>query len=160
MAEQRTDIEAAAARHLRRPVVLSRTIPLPGGHIEVWRSRGRLPSRTAPYFVAPDGASFRTDASWAAFGRMLKAARPEVADTALMASLIGCAPDRRVLASEPYLVPERLRDSDWRPRILEDGTWIGHCSETIAGRWERLTIRPDLSLNVIELDTIAPIKIR
>ena len=142
------DLAAKAASHLRHAVRHTRTIELPGGVIEVWRSRGRSPSGIAPYFVGPEGEFFRTNASMKSFQKLLRLGRPDFSDTKLLSTVIGMGPGRRILATDEMWVPKRYLATDWQPRVNADRSWSGYCVDHGAGRWEHMVIDEDYTLTV------------
>lgn len=151
---------ARAKAHLRHEAHLYETLSLPTGSVEIWRSARRKPSKIAPFYISADGDVFRTNSSWSAFERLLKASRPELRQTDLLKRLIRLAPGRRVLATHDYEVPAVYRSAEWRPRRADDGAWIAHCVETISGRWERLVVGSDYSVKVEDLGPAPKVYIR
>ena len=160
MASDNTSIAARAEAHLGHEARLDKTIALPVGHIEVWRSARRRPSKAAPFFVSPEGEPFRVNASWKSFERMLKAARPDLQQTDLLTRLVSYAPGRRVVATQDFDVPAQYRSTDWAPRASADGSWTAHAVDTIGGRWERLRIGRDYSVELTDLGPAPKIGIR
>lgn len=141
-----TERDRATSKRAARPtfsceVALSREVALPVGHLEVWSDSDCVPPQSVPYYVAPDGAFFRTDASWTAFERMLAAGQVDLGDAALIELLVHFAPGHRVVTKESW-VPHHRRDQSWAPRRLQDGSWVAYCNELTEGRWERIRIRP------------------
>ena len=148
---QDSNLSNKAARHLGRPARLERTVPLRSGHIELWRSVGTYPPKLAPYYVGADAPPFRTNSSWHAFERMLRAAQPDLRESELLAQLVRYGPGRRVVALREYDVPEEYRASTWAPTVTAYGGWVAHCIETIDGRWERIKIGADYRVAVEDL---------
>ena len=105
----------AARRRLRGPVVLAHSLALAEGQIEVWRTAGRRPPRSAAYFVAENGESWCVSASWSALGRALKRGRPSLDDRELMGALIKAGPGRRLVATREVYVPAAYLGTKWQP---------------------------------------------
>lgn len=148
-----SDTAAVAKRLLGHQVKLGKTIRLPEGRIEVWRSARRRPGTRVSLYVSQSGEILRVDASWDAFEAVLKRSRPDLGQLRLLIELISCAPGRRLVATEKFRVPEAYRSTDWHPTRGKRGEWNIHCVETIGGRWERVVITSDYS---VTLEDIGP----
>jgi hypothetical protein len=155
-----SDVEKKATSYLGHAARLDRTVTLPSGRLEVWRSAGRLPSKVAPFYVGEDGEPFRTNASWKTFERMLKAARPDLADSELLARLMAFGPGRTLVPTREFEVPEAYRQDGWAPARTPDGGFVAHAVDTIGGRWERIAIAADYAIHIEDRGPAPKIPVR
>lgn len=150
--KDRVQVETLASRELRDGVYLIEEISLQGFSLSIWRQANIKPARSAAIFEL-DNKLVVTTRSFKHFEKLLGMLKPSQKNKTLIFNLIEkAAPPRRTVLIDPNhpdLLPKYR--GVWKPPAWEKGELVFFCNDYRRGKFEKIIIRENYQLDVVEL---------